>query len=398
MAQTNVTLTSENGVSASLLLLVSLAGSVLLPIYGVSVLLLIIASARPQLAKWCAVSLVISMFVYINIHKIPSNDWLWYVRHYQYIMENGISAYFQLSAYQSGDLVSVYGVSPRISEPTFYILAWGVGVVSGGSAEALNAVVTTLVYLPIALALGALSKKVGASGISTFLIVIVGCCVGVTFPVTNHLVRQELAMALILPVMYCLWQKKYNWAIIYSLLAVSFHNSSGLLILLLCMAAFIARCPKRYRAALVAIACVSIVALLPIALGSDRVDTEKDDGSISLIVYIIDLAIIVSALLLRPKLQDEAISRIALIFGILFLVVMIMVQPTKLLYLRYYFYGDVLRCICLFFILIGARDKGIKGFAVAGLGVLFSLVYADLRIWSSAFTYTASIFDPFSRF
>lgn len=377
------------------LAIVLVAVAAVTPVYALALVLLVVSTHSRRVAILCALLFMLVVFSAYNLGRGPSSDWLWYTRHYQYILENGVQRYFGLSIYEYEDLPSLYGIAPRITEPLFYLFCLVVGTLSGGSVEALSVAVTVAVYLPVTLVCIAVASSYTRDSSALFAVAIGAGGLGIVFTLTNHLVRQELAMAALFPAVYLLLGRRYIGAALFGLVAILTHNSAAVVVVLIVGAAVAIRLPARLRIPALIAACIAVAAGTRLTMGSERVDAFQDDGSVSASVYLLD-GVIVLATAYFSKIKrdgpDYAGFLIALV--VMLAAFLIMAYPVKLLFLRMYFYMDLVRTLCLAVVISGILSRWPTSLVARGAVVILALVYVDLRIASSPFLYAASLISP----
>lgn len=361
------------------------------PIYT-GILFLGTAARSWARADVVGLALLIAGFAWVNGHKTPSSDWLWYISHYQFISQNGLEAYFKLAEYSWSD-GSISNVRPQSSEPLFYVLCLVIGWVSGGSVAALAAAVTIAVYLPVGLTAAAFARRLGQSSEVVFAVVVAVSCIGMSVMLTTHLVRQQLAVAYLFPFAYCLWRRSFVLAAILAAIAAGFHNSAMLFVGLIGSAWFIAdlKSPR-----LRILATVGLSAVIPIVVwvlgGSARVYGSNDSSTLSLAAYAVDALLLVGLLLSSKRWPNSQLFRMVAVLAITLAGLVFWSRDINILYVRFYFYGDLLRCMALVLIVPGI----VKAAPPAGvlLVALAALLYADARLLSSPFEFNSSLLIP----
>ncbi len=352
------------------------------------------AEIRP-VAYFLGVALTILGIVLVNIAKEPTSDWLWYLAHYHYVSQNGLDIYFSLTKYTWGELASVRNIRPETTEPLFYVVAWVVGQVSSGSEAALSAAVVTLVYVPVALATTAIGRHVGLSRAEMYVTTVIVLLVGMSVMLTTHLVRQQLAAAYLVPVIYFVWQRKYLWCAVFAAIAVGFHNSAAIILALIGAATILSRLPNEQMRVLGLMATVAVMPLLhgPLA-SSGRVDASNEGASISLGALAVDVTLVILMLAERHRHRNSEIFRIVASLVILQAVMLLVFRDVNILYVRMFFFLDVTRCIVL--IIVVPRLVRQIGRPAAAVLVVLAMAYADVRLVTSAFSFGSSLAFPWS--
>lgn len=361
------------------------------PIYA-GILFLGVAARSWARADVAALVLLIVGFAWVNGHKTPSSDWLWYISHYQFISQNGLQAYFKLAEFSWSD-GSISNVRPQSSEPLFYVLCLLTGWISGSSVAALATAVTILVYLPVGITAAAFARRLGERRDVVFAVVVAVACIGMSAMLTTHLVRQQLAVAYLFPFAYLLWRRSFVMALISAAVATGFHNSAMLFVGLISSAWFIANLKSH---SLRILAIVGLSAVLPVLVwflgGSARVQGSNDSSTLSLAAYAVDALLLVGLLLSSKRWPDSELFRTVTILAIFLVGLIFWSRDINILYVRFYFYGDLVRCLVLVLIVPGL----VKAAPPAGvlLVVLAALIYADARLLSSPFEFNSSLLIP----
>lgn len=373
--------------------------AVVSPVYSLALLLMVISSQSRRVAFGCALIFVIGIFVIYNLQRTPTSDWLWYTRHYKYILDNGVQRYFGLASHEYNDLSSLYGIAPRLTEPMFYVFCAVVGNLSGGSVAALNVAVTVAIYLPIALVCFAIASRYTRDPAILYTVVVGACCIGVVFTLTNHLVRQELAMSLLFPFAYLLLMRRFIASAPFALLSILTHNSAAVIAVMIVAASVSIRLPSRLQLPALLAACLIIAIGALMLLGSERIDSFHDDGSVSTSVYVLDAAILLATLYLRRQRHaDPDFASFILALAALMLVFLIVAYPVKLLFLRMYFYMDLVRTLCLV-VVLSSLLRNWRGSYLPRCAVLvLALAYVDMRIGNSPFIYASTLISPWTNF
>lgn len=331
---------------------------------------------------------IVSSFVFgiVNASKALENDWQWFARHYTYIYENGLQSYFLLSQYGQGSLASVYGIAPKVTEPFSYFIASLAGIVSGGDVAFLAVVLTVLFYASVTFAVVKTASALRGSfaGVSHGLIL--GLFIGATATLVLHLIRQELALALLLAAWPFVLSKRYKWALVFLIASILSHNSIIVLIVPVLLGHWIVRSGE-IRKAFFVFSVLLIIGLMTFVLQSSRVDNVKNDGSVSLLLLGLDFLILAAAIYARKFLPTNSRSIVDGIFAstILYLIAMVMASQVDLLFLRMYFYVDFFRILLLSIIAVGFSN--VKLLKVSNLGLIWvvSLIFVFLRFSRSPF-------------
>lgn len=373
------------------LLAMAIAVGLVAPVYS-GILVLCIAARSWARADIAALALLIAGFAWVNGHKTPASDWLWYISHYQFIWHNGLEAYFKLAEYSWSE-GSISNVRPQSSEPLFYVLCLITGWISGGSVAALAVAVTLAVYVPVGVTAAAFARRLGAAPEVVFAVVVAVSCIGMSAMLTTHLVRQQLAVAYLFPFAYFLWQRSFLTALILAAVAAGFHNSATLFVGLIGSAWFIANLKSP---SLRILATAGLSAAMPVLVsmlgGSARVYGSNDSSTLSLAAYAIDALLLLGLLLSSRRWPNSDLFRTVAIFALTLVSLIFWSRDVNILYVRFYFYGDLLRCMVLVLITPGIVKAVPRSGAL--LVVLVALLYADARLLNSAFQFNSSLLIP----
>lgn len=330
----------------------------------------------------------IVMFSMMDANKGMAGDWIWYTEHYRRLEHMSLTHYMG---------ARIGAITIKWNEPTYYVIAKIVAVLSGGSIAALAVVLTVLNYTMVGWAVYRVGKDMFRhSARLTSALALMGCVLlAMNFTLTTHLIRQELAASFGILGFSFLRTRQYVPAAVLALLAVTTHQSAALLLLVLYTPPFITLNLQRSALArrFAILGAVLVAALLGYYVSHSEISAvgQKNDGSVSVIIFALD-AIIFSGLVLvtffmKPRGPQ---ARELLLSFLLFGAAMAFMMTIPLAALRMYFYIDFVRAMAVLVIavcLLKHVPRGVDNI-VAGVPVLFlGLLYVQFRLDRSPFDF-----------
>jgi len=382
-----------------LLILPASLFSLFMPALFVFLFLLILSFMPHNRGTSIAVSALnaVLLFGWINVEKIPINDWAWYTKHYGWLERMPLSSYL-------GHVFD--GLTIKWTEPVYHTLSALLSRLTGGSVLALTLVVTTIIYGNVAAGIAIMVRGRLKSALEAVLITWVPICIGITFTLTAQLVRQEIAASLLFLGLMLLWVQRQNWGWALVVMALLTHNSSVFPALCVFMAVWFT-----LKTNLGAPYWVTIVFLLGVVLGGMFLlspsgdvyyENQQNDGTVSTLVYILDVAIFLALLLMRQRLSDLGeLTKVVIACVIAYAGLIVAVSPAPLLGLRMYFYMDYFRAAMLV-LLVLAFSRTRMGWILGAPFGFAALVYVEARIAVSPFYFhggvLAHLMRPFAFF
>ncbi len=339
---------------------------------------------------------VIALFVWLNVDKVPMNDWGWYTIHYKWLQTMPLSDYL-------GN--TFYGMKIRQTEPVYHSISFVLSRITGGSIPALAAAITIIIYGGVSLGVAQLVRARIENNFEACLVVWVPLAIGITFTLTAQLVRQELAGAVAFLGFSLLYAGKKVVPWVFIVIALLSHNSSFFPIL--CVLFSIAML-ARMRFGFACLILLSVLgALIGISFllspgGENYYLSQQDDGRVSWLVIGFDafLVLVLGVIGLRSECFRD-LSEKLIASAVCYASFIAAVSPAPLLFLRMYFYFDFIRTgllVVLVIVLLKLRGSMIFGVLL----LLAAFVYIELRILSSPFYFrgglVAHLFRPFALF
>ncbi|WP_146069473.1 EpsG family protein [Cryobacterium sp. Y11] len=379
------TFTSPELPTVAVIVFVLLAG-LIAPVLAaiISILGFAAISKRPTIIGGTAVGVVAVLLAWINTGKGIQGDWSWYVLHYQ-ILENT-----PLSEYLGARLPIV---TPEPTEPIYYAFARVLSVASGANVELLAVAVTLVIYGTLGAAIISLVVTVDGRPWTVIGATVAGMFVGLTFTLSTHLVRQEIAAALIGLAIVASAKRRWLPAVMILIVASLTHNSALIPAAGLVLATLFLGHGKSLVLRFI-IGGVIFYALGRLYLATLGDVNGRDDGSISTAVILLDVAVLAAFLFLIRKrgLNDNPIASTILMCIPAFYGFVLGVASQPLPLLRMYFFVEILRALMVVFVcahLMQGRWRLIVGVVI----ILVPIAYLTLRIQQSPFDYDNSLTD-----
>lgn len=354
----------------------------LAPLATVGGLLVIMSVVyRQSLAQWMVLVCFIILFVYKNYIKGFDSDYEWYFDHYSYWVQGEYIVPFEYS----------FGLfSAKYTEPVYHTLSYLLAKVSGGSKLAFDAFFSMLIYLPVCAGAYIYSKRnLGVEYLPFVLLVVL--LLSINPAMVMQLVRQNLA-ASILVMAFVMYALGYTKACMI-LLLVSFltHNSSALVAVVIFPLMFLFSRAANYRLLLaVSFVCAGAGYFAPYVVASNFYDVfAKNDGGVSIIVYMYDLIFLVAALYF---VRCRASWAAAVIYSIAcFYIFVLATFSSPLMMLRLYHYYDYLRWMPISIVFV--YSFLIPSWLLFGLALALGLALIDLRYRTGAFDFGGGVVE-----
>jgi hypothetical protein len=352
------------------------------PVFALALIVFFVFSgARRASAGILATGVFVAgFFGWMNTQKLVMGDWVWYTEHYNLLQRLGL---FDYLGHRIGP------VQIKWSEPVYYSGAYALSRITHGNVPALAVAVTVGIYLPLTFGIKILLARSTLRPIECNFVVLLTLLGGVTFTLTTHLVRQEIASAFMaLAILQYIYGRR-KLGILWATIAILTHNSS-LVPLAACVVAvlFVAPSGKILRTRFV-VACGAFagVGFLAAGLLSTQGYDAVNDGSVSLLVFAADALLLLVFILLRGSMSWLGPLHAFLVAAVsLHLTFVLSVAYEPVPFLRMYFYMEVFRAIMIGAIIATLiRRESLAVVAVPALGLM--LVYCELRITRSPFVY-----------
>lgn len=335
------------------------------------VAVLVAHSASPRLSAFLTLTGVSSVFVWMNVEKVPSGDWVWYTLHFRLLDQLPLSQYM-------GHIVD--GIYVKPTEPVYYFATFVLSRLTHGNVAALAASVTLTIYGCLGGALWLMFRDLDASLPARAGAVAIGLT-ALTFSLTTQLVREEIALSLAVLGSVLVYLGRRVLGATALVLAVGCHNSSVVFLGTLALIAWTLRQPRSTArratvAAGVLFALGSIYAHLSLASGA-----PPSNGSVSFLTYGLDGALLVTLGLLRHEVPEafRHAWHFLLAFPIIFAAFLAGVSPNGLALLRIYFYMEPWRAAAVagVSLMLFRRRRNVYLPLVLAVGVF---LYATLKI------------------
>lgn len=364
---------------------------VFFPIFGAISSAFILANLfNKKYAGFFAGSGLFVLFFVLNSNKEIYGDWLWYVSHYIYLKDLSLIDYL-------GE--EIYGVTARSTEPVYHFVSSVTSKISGANISALSFIVTALIYFNVSYAAGCLNKHFCVSADKVFLVVCSVVLLGVTFTLTTHLVRQEIAIAFAFVVAVNLLTGSLISAVLLSLVSVGTHSSVIVILTVVWVVWWSLKFSFAKRTLLLIAFSVALlfVGSFLVEGGAGHSFDGKDDGSIGLITYAFDLLIFVGVLFIGYIFgYARYLIQFYLLVILLYSIFVSSLVGQPLAFLRFYFYFELCRLIGVSIISYSLAKKYNGYLGLLSLIVLGCL-YLSFRIHRAPFDYGGDLLFYFSR-
>ena len=364
----------------------------------VSVVLFIGFSFRSSaVATGAAIAVVLGIFGWMNSMKGISSDWAWYTQHFIWLQHLDFSQYW-------GQRIGLFTI--KITEPTYYFTSFIISRLSDGNVSALAWGVSALIYIPLGVSVGLVAAKIAKVPMHVGIATLVALMVGVTFTLTTHLVRQEIAGALLLFGCVLFYFEARVIGVLFAVLGVLSHNSALAPFAVIIATYWFAVSGERLSwvrvALLLAVFVVVGLAYLLAGPGLNYYESGESAGEISILVILMDISILLIFLFIRSRFDEHKrllnILAAAVIIYSGFLIAMSL-APTP--FLRMYFYVELFRTLMVGVIVCALLRLRFGTILVVPI-LLAALAYVEMRIAASPFWYgggvVAHMLRPFAFF
>lgn len=222
----------------------------------------------------------VPMAVTINSSKEIINDWGWYTRHF-------------LEEYPSYGLLDIFdNLSPQNQweEPLYYAGSWIFAHLFPGDIGMLIVLIVTFVYGSLSLAGALISRSLKLDATAAVMLQLILFGYGMTFTLVTHLVRQSMAAAVLVLALALIIQKKPGIAVAAVAIATLIHTSAIILGTFIVLAGLL---PALVRGrALLVFPLIGVATGLAFWFLYGYRYAGVDKGSVSLLVVIVDLAVL----------------------------------------------------------------------------------------------------------
>lgn len=354
-------------------------------LFGAFVLTYVVARFR---SGWplalTVIVFVTALLAWMNTQKALLGDWVWYTEHFRLLTVRSFGDYL-------GQQLPPFTI--KSSEPVYYAVSFIVARLTGGDVAVLAVVVSILVYVPVGLAAATVARAVLGDSAWVGWCVAVAMLGGVTFTITTQLIRQEIAAAfLLLGFVLLHMQRRWSGACLL-VLALLCHNSVVIPFAAVVAAWMLVGAGHRVRwLATGAVAAAFLVAglvyiRLPTSEGYAAV--LKNDGSISLLVFALDITLFAGFVVVSRRLSLTAMSRLPAVLCtavVIYVGFLAGVASAPVPFLRMYLHLEMARVV-LITVLMSVAARSRLAIVLVVPAFLCTVAYIELRIAASPFTY-----------
>lgn len=367
------------GVIASVCTLVALAAisppAALLLVFGTFATI----SRRKVLhALWLMLTLMCITLV-LNLSKKPYNDWAWYSYHYQWLRIIPFSQYL-------GSRFDQFTI--KASEPVYYFISSVLSKVTNGDVQALATFVTIWVYAPVVALVCRSFESLRDRPFVRVLLEFSVCLAGISFTLTLHLVRQEVAAGFLMWG-YLLYRLGYGrLGFLVAAFGSITHNSAAAPLLLFVGCHQMRQRLKGTAATMICAAWGMLIGgtILWSSINANYYADGRSDGTISAATMLFDLLIGLAVYgLYRHKRIAAPSHQTELLFLIALAAMLAMLSPLPIPFLRMYFYFEGARVVMLCILLNAVVQR--NNIPAALLVLLCSILLFTLRVWRSPFEF-----------
>lgn len=318
------------------------------------------------------------MAVTINSSKGIINDWGWYTRHF-------------LEEYPSYALLDIFGnLSPsnQWEEPLYYAGSWIFAQLFPGDIGMLIVMIVTFVYGSLSLATVLISRGLKLDATSAVMLQFLLFGYGMTFTLVTHLVRQSMAAAVLILALAFIIQKKPGAALIAVVTATLIHTSAVVLGSFIVLAGFLPA--FKHARALLVFPLIGVATGFTFWFLYGYRYAGVDKGSVSLLVVLVDLAILCALVIQSYSSSREVRPAHYLVATVMLLhlgfVLGTILEPTPVL--RFYLYLAAVSAVGGFLVIRELAEKFLDRssrlwlLGLVGVGAVLSM---DLRIARSQF-------------
>lgn len=337
-----------------------------------------------QLGRVGLILFLMVLFIYKNNLKGFDSDYEWYFDHYQYWVDGDFLFPFE---YNFGLVYAKY------SEPLYHLLSYFAANIFLGNKLAFDLVVTLVVYLPAIWAVIKFGQYwEGKEFILLALVVLL--TLSINPAMVTQLIRQNIAASILSLALIYLIFGEYRLSGMLLVTSVLTHNSALLVSVVgLSLFLYFVRFDSIASILGAIILCFLVGYFAPYFVASNFYDVfAKDDGAVSLYVYIFDSLFLVACLYYSWRSGQR---RLRVMAGMLacYLVFVMATYNSPLLMLRLYHYYDYFRWIPISIVVWSIFGRyPIVAFVFA---FVMGCVLIDVRYRMGAFDFDGGFFNIF---
>jgi len=353
---------------------------------GLSLIATIVRAERTRTVFFTLSVLLLATIV--NLHKEIDGDWVWYSSHHRWLWQLRFLDYLG---------ARVGPLTIKTTEPVYYFLSWSLSRITHGYVPALAALITLLIYVPVSVAITYLSRPLAGYPLQRILGEWCMLFMGVTFTLTLHLVRQEIAGALLIGAATLFVLNRLRWSAVFALAAVLTHNSVAFPLIIVTAVWWLCRHVRMRSILPFFTLCVGLVVgvsmlLVGRVLGYDP--AGRSDGDVGLLVIAMDATLFGAFIWSSGRMSSlpQVYRNFIILFVSAYFGFLIGLAPEPLPFLRMYFFVEYVRLLLLG-LLIRHWLGGRPGVPLSALAFLVGICYLALRIVKSPFTYGSGVFD-----
>ena len=332
---------------------------------------------KEKMVTYLTVFLMVSIYGYINFNKEFISDYIWYFAHYTFWISGDFDYPFNYS---------FYNVYARYSEPVYHLLSFTLSRLTGGSKLMYNLFFTALIYTPAAIAIFVYSKseKLNSVHTSCFIIALFLLCINPVM--VTQLIRQNIAASFLLLSLILFFFNYKSYSVLLLSLALLTHTSSLIPAFIVFGSYFIFKYDFfKYQKLLWLFGILLVGYLLPFYLSSTSTYDVigRSDGSLNIIVYLYDIALLLAAFYVVIKERKTELNQLYFI-TVCFYLFILSTFSSELLLLRLYHLYDYFKIIN-FMIIIPYFLKRFNTNFVYISCVILGLIFIEMRYAKSPF-------------
>lgn len=320
------------------------------------------------------------LFSWINLGKTLGGDFVWYSEHYQLLSRISLFDYL-------GQRFGPFTI--KLNEPVYHTFSFIVSRLTQGSVPWLVFLLTLWLYSMAGYAFSHLARAVRLTSGQTVVAVTMGLLVGVTFTLTTHLVRQEVALYLTLCgyTSYLLGRKYLGIGL--AVLGLLSHESALIVFTALVLWLISTRASGPLSRSLFLGFGFSFLFAIGLLYELHSRGYAESTGSIQVnpLVIGLDFLLLTSVALLPRRLRLSFDSRCIWAPALIFSGALIGLPADSVAFTRMYVYMDLFRGLAMFYLAavsLRLTHVAIVGPTLLGLGV----IYTEIRIASSTLVFT----------
>lgn len=397
----NNKLTCENMASVSikaLLFSMFIGLGVFLPFLGLVLccwLLISYIVRSPHVSALIVIIFATTAFCIMNASRGFQGDWNWYTQHYLLLNTLDFSQYY-------GGHIGRYPI--KTSEPVYYFLSYILSRASGANITVLSITITSIIYLLSGYSLFKLVAVFKMRAKDVAFSILIALLFGITFTLTNQLVRQETALGLLFLAFILILSGSHWIGLVLLGVACLTHNSALLPSIAIVIAFFFRQktiFASRLHYLFLWLFCVLIGVGYVFTAGSSYVDSGRSDGEISLIVFMLDGSLAAFLLYYCLRIyrgviaasvdEKQCLYRILTVF-FLYSGFLVGLSMAPIPFLRMYFYVEIFRTLIVAILMVYLlKEKRTPFFYV--MIFLLAILYLYMRIERAPYYYGVEIVD-----